>query len=70
MIDKENKRLYGSNVEIYYTEILKINDTLCRITEMDDKIIFSFVDDIYHVKGQTNLQKNEFVKILENIKLY
>ena len=69
LISRENNMVYGSNVDVYYTEVLLLRENLVKIIEMDNKIVFSFISEIYHIKGQTNLSKEEMVRILENIEL-
>ena len=68
-IKYESRSVYGSNVAIYCTEILVINDDIIKLYERDNAIYFSWIYDIYYVDGQTNLPKEELVKILENIKI-
>ena len=68
IIDKETKWLYGSNVEIYYTDIMTIQNISIKIMQDGNEISFSFIVENNHIRGQTNLIKEELVKILENIK--
>ena len=61
------KRVYGSNTELYYTEIVLLNDSTVKIIKEIDKISFYFIYAPYHVTGQTDLSKEELIEILENI---
>ena len=65
-----SKRVYGSNTEVYYTELININDEFIKLYERENILYFSWLHDKYHIYGQTNLQRNELIKILENIKSY
>lgn len=58
---------HGSNTEIYYTECIIVNNIIVKLIEEKGRIDFSFVTDVYHVTGQTNLSKEAFIKILTNI---
>lgn len=68
-IRDEFSHVYGANSEIYYTEILVINNQAVRIVEKENIIYFSCILEDYHISGQTNLLKEELGKILKNIKL-
>lgn len=67
LIDKELKRVYGSNVEIYYTELIMVCGDLVKLIQDGNKISFSYLVGNNHIKGQTDLSKEDLVKILENI---
>ena len=67
LIDGEIDFLYGSNVEIYYTEEFDIHTNLVKFTEKDDVILFLWTYEKYHIEGQTNLPKESLIKILENV---
>ncbi|MBQ2995242.1 MAG: hypothetical protein IJD56_07060 [Peptococcaceae bacterium] len=67
LVENDNKYLYGANVEVYYTEIILINDEMIKIAIDDQIIYYSWVCDLYHISGQTNVSKNELTKILMNI---
>jgi len=70
VVNSDNTIVYGSNTELYYTEILLIDNERVKIYVRRDTIYFSWIRGKYHVKGQTNFAKEELVKILENIKFY
>ena len=53
-IDKETKWLYGSNVELYYTEIIMVQTNIVKLTQDENIISFSYVVESNHIKGQTN----------------
>jgi hypothetical protein len=59
--------VYGGNTNIFYTEIVIINDETVKIIFDEDKIRFLCMNDKYHIDGQTNLTKKELFKILKNI---
>ena len=59
--------VYGSNTELYYTEILVINNEMVKINIRRDTVYFSWIHKRYLLNGQTNLDKDVLVKILENI---
>lgn len=63
------KRVYGTNVEIYYTDTYLINDIKLKLIDRNDIIHFTFVSDMYHVNGQSNYPKDEFLKIMSEISL-
>ena len=63
----DNKIIYGSNTEVYYTEILVINNEIIKVYVRRDTIYFYWLHEYYLVKGQTDLEKDRLVKILENI---
>ena len=66
----DEKRVYGSNAEIHYTEMLNIKDKLIKIYERKEVIHFSWPYESYHIYGQTDLPKGELICILENIEFY
>ena len=66
----DEKRVYGSNTEIYYTEVINIKDNFIKIYERKDVIHFSWPYESYHIYGQTDLPKGELICILENIEFY
>jgi len=61
------KMLHGSNTQVYTTEIFLINEELIRIAKHEDRIGFHFICGDYFIDGHTNLERNELIKILENI---
>lgn len=67
IVNNDNRITYGSNVELYYTEILIVNEEIVKLSVRQDTTYFSWLHEQYHIKGQTNLFKDELVKILENI---
>lgn len=69
IIDSETKRLYGSNLEIYFTESMVIQTHVVKLMQEENIISFSYVVENNHIKGQTNLDKTELIKIIENIEL-
>lgn len=58
---------HGSNVEIYFTEKLLINDDEIKLIERGNKIDFMWLHDIYNIDGSTDLSKEELIMILENM---
>ena len=64
------KRVHGANTEIHYTEVLKINSLFVKLYERKDVIHFIWTSENYHIFGQTDLMKEEIIKILENIEVY
>lgn len=59
---------YGTNVEVYYTEILVLDDNIVlKLIEKDKKIHFILDYESYQISGQTNLLRIELLKILQNI---
>ena len=69
VIEINFKTVYGSNTEIYYTEIVTINNEFVKVAVYEDRIEFHFIHGNYLINGHTNLIKNELYKIMENIKL-
>ena len=69
---QKNKTVYGTNVEIYYTEEMFFNvGEKAKLVVEDDWIRFVWEStDDYQIIGQTNLPKEELIKILENIRFY
>ena len=67
-INGDFKRLYGSNVEIYYTDVVVVQKNIVKIMQDDNKISFSYIVGSNHIKGQTNLPKEELIRVLEDIK--
>jgi hypothetical protein len=65
-----DKRVHGSNTEIYYTEIVVVNNELIKVYVRQDIIHFSWVNDQYHMRGQTNLPREKLINILKNVELY
>ena len=66
---KDNyQRIYGSNVEQYYTELIYIDEECVKILERRKITYFMWTHEPYHIRGQTNLSKKEFVELLKNIK--
>ena len=63
----DDKRVHGTNTELYYTELIYVNDELIKIYERKDVINFDWLYENYHVYGQTDLNKNGLIEILENI---
>lgn len=62
------KILFGSNAEIYYTDVILVNNSeIIKLVEKENGISFIWTHEVYHISGQTNLSKNELVKILKNI---
>ena len=61
------RRVYGSNMEIHYTEVLDINNELIKLYERKDIIHFVWIHVDYHIYGQTDLAKSELIKILDNV---
>ena len=62
--------IYGGNTDIFYTEVAIIDDKIVKMIFDEKKIRFFWMGDDYHIDGQTNLQKEEMIKILENIEFY
>lgn len=65
-----NTSIYGGNVSIYYTEMLMINEETVKVVSSENEIEYLWIHDIYHIDGETNLSKEELIKILENIEFY
>lgn len=66
MIPSEYKYLLGANTEIYYTDIILLENDEIRFVEKSDKTLFDWITDKYYIKGRTNLSKNEMIQILKN----
>ena len=56
----------GGNVNVYYTEIIMINDDIIKLIH-DERTRYVWSHDNYYISGQTNLVKEELIEILENI---
>lgn len=67
-LQESRVRLLGSNLEIYDTEIIVVQDEIIEISAREDNIFFSWIHDLWHISGQTDLSKAELIQILENIK--
>ena len=59
--------LYDSNIEVSDTEILCLNNKLVKIVIRGEKFEFHFVDNNNFFSGHTNLEKDELIKIIENM---
>jgi len=66
-VNNESRSIYGSNVEIYYTEIIQIDDSLVKLVRKGNKIIFYWQYIGNNFNGTTNLSQDELIIILENI---
>lgn len=62
--------LSGTNTKVHYTDMIFLNEDEIRLAEQDNEISFDGIHEMYYLKGQTNLEKEELIKILENIKFY
>ncbi len=60
--------VYGGNVNISYTEVIMVNEEIIEVILDEHKIKFSWANEEYHISGQTNLSREELIKVLENIK--
>ena len=69
MIKNEHRHLLGSNVNLNFTDLIWIDDKEMKLIITNNEISFSYVHDVYHIKGQTNLLKEELIKVLEHIEL-
>jgi len=65
---KKTISIYGGNANVSFTEAVIINDKIVNIIFYENKIRFLWKYDEYHIDGETNLSKEELIKILENIK--
>jgi len=68
IINSNTKMVYGSNIELYYTGVFICNGDIIKYVIEKENISFAWTHDKYHIKGQTNLTKNELIKILKSIK--
>lgn len=67
ILTETRRRLFGTNLEIYATEIIAINGELIEISLRENIIYFTWIHDVWHISGQTDLPKNELLNILTNI---
>lgn len=69
IIPSEYSHLFGSNIEIYYTDIILIGNNEVKLVINNGEISFAWIDGVYHLKGQTNLSLEDLTKILLSIKI-
>ena len=63
----DDTNVYGSNTEIYYSEIVVVNNEIIKIYTRRNIIYFSWLHGRYIVNGQTNLAKDILIETLSNI---
>ena len=68
-ISDKAKIVYGSNVNISYTEIIVINGNNVKFVNEGEHINFILVYENYIIEGETNLTKDELINILNNLKI-
>ena len=66
-INNRSKYVYGSNVEIHYTELIYVNSDIIKLVNKNGFIAFSWLHDNYQISGQTNLSEEKLIKILESV---
>lgn len=67
VIEPSHKFLHGSNIDIYYTEILIVDTIMAKTYIRDDTMYFEYLSEQYQINGQTNLSKKELIEVLKNI---
>ena len=63
----KNIAVLGGNVNIFYTEIIMIDNEIVKLIISEDEISYIWLHDEHHISGQTILSKEELAKILRNI---
>ena len=59
--------ILGGNVEVFYTEVIIIYNETVKLIASENEIEYLWSRGNYYIDGQTNLSKEELIKILENI---
>ncbi|MBO5366631.1 MAG: DUF4367 domain-containing protein [Peptococcaceae bacterium] len=67
MMISDYKYLVGSNIEIYYTDIIVLGENEVRLVEKGNTILFDWITDRYYINGRTNFPKYELIAVLENV---
>ena len=61
--------MYVTDTENADVEMLELDNRTIMLVEKEEKIYFNGIYNVYQISGQTNLSKEEVIKVLEKIKL-
>lgn len=67
MMSKESNMKYWVDTTDTYTEILLLDDTYIEVVNKNQMIQFIMLDGQYRVVGQTNLSKESFMNVLNEV---